>query len=180
MGGESENKDGAISAGENPPGSTPDYRIGYRHPPSHTRFKKGQSGNPEGRPKKVKRPLSFVDEFLAIFLKPVTINENGKRTKITKMQAALTQLANKAILGDLKALGMFLKIVQAFSSELASDNSITTAGGALPMPIRKISLEKLEHECYRRFGLNVTDDTAVGSSPVDGTDTTPQGKKPTT
>ena len=28
----------------------PDYDVGYRKPPRHTRFTKGQSGNPRGRP----------------------------------------------------------------------------------------------------------------------------------
>jgi len=27
-----------------------DYEVGYGQPPHHTRFKKGQSGNPRGRP----------------------------------------------------------------------------------------------------------------------------------
>ena len=29
-----------------------EYTANYRQPPSHTRFKKGQSGNPRGRPAK--------------------------------------------------------------------------------------------------------------------------------
>ena len=29
----------------------PDYKVGYKKPPLHTRFQKGQSGNPRGRPK---------------------------------------------------------------------------------------------------------------------------------
>ena len=27
------------------------YEVGYKRPPKHTRFKKGHSGNPKGRPK---------------------------------------------------------------------------------------------------------------------------------
>lgn len=27
------------------------YEVGYRKPPKHGRFQKGQSGNPRGRPK---------------------------------------------------------------------------------------------------------------------------------
>jgi hypothetical protein len=36
--------------------------------------------------------------------KPVTINENGKRKKITKLDAAVTQLANDAARGDKKSI----------------------------------------------------------------------------
>ena len=32
-------------------GDGADYEVGYGKPPKHTRFKKGQSGNPKGRPK---------------------------------------------------------------------------------------------------------------------------------
>lgn len=31
-----------------------DYEVGYGKPPKRTRFKKGQSGNPKGRPKGAK------------------------------------------------------------------------------------------------------------------------------
>ena len=31
-----------------------DYEVGYSKPPRHTRFTKGQSGNPQGRPPEAK------------------------------------------------------------------------------------------------------------------------------
>ena len=33
-----------------PPETQRDYEVGYGKPPRHTRFTKGQSGNPRGRP----------------------------------------------------------------------------------------------------------------------------------
>jgi hypothetical protein len=32
----------------------PSYEVGYKKPPLHARFKKGQSGNPRARPKRSK------------------------------------------------------------------------------------------------------------------------------
>ena len=35
-----------------------EYAANYRKPPEHTRFKRGQSGNPRGRPAKTYRRCS--------------------------------------------------------------------------------------------------------------------------
>ena len=35
-----------------------DYRVGYGKPPLETRFKKGQSGNPGGRPRRARNLMT--------------------------------------------------------------------------------------------------------------------------
>ncbi len=72
-----------------------------------TRFKKGASGNPHGRPKGARNRSSLVDE---IFNTPIPVTENGRQKIITKRAAALTQLANKAAGGDLRATKMLEEI----------------------------------------------------------------------
>jgi hypothetical protein len=39
--------------------------VGYGRPPEHTRFRKGHSGNPKGRPKGTRNLLTDVQEELA-------------------------------------------------------------------------------------------------------------------
>jgi Family of unknown function (DUF5681) len=49
-----------------------EYAANYRKPPMHTRFKKGQSGNPRGRPKK-DLPALLVAAFLVLLGAPWVI-----------------------------------------------------------------------------------------------------------
>ena len=77
------------------------YLVGYGKPPIRSRFKKGRSGNPQGRPK---GSLNFATVLLRTLREKVVIHENGKRRVITKLEASLKQLVNKATAGDLRAL----------------------------------------------------------------------------
>jgi hypothetical protein len=75
--------------------------VGYRSPPEATRFQKGVSGNPRGRPK---GSLNVATVLTKTLREMVTITENGRRKRMTKLEAALKQLVNKAAAGDLRAL----------------------------------------------------------------------------
>ena len=81
--------------------------VGYGTPPVHSRFKKGTSGNPRGRPK---GRLNFATVLLKTLREKVVINENGRRTIITKLEASVKQLVNKAAAGDLRALSHLIGI----------------------------------------------------------------------
>lgn len=76
------------------------YEVGFQRPPRHTRFRKGTSGNPKGRPRETKNLAAVLDKALA---EKVTIVENGRRRKITKRSAMIKQLVNKAASGNLRA-----------------------------------------------------------------------------
>ena len=47
-----------------PPETPRDYQVGYGKPPRHTRFKRGQSGNPRGRPREAKNLPTLLTEAL--------------------------------------------------------------------------------------------------------------------
>ena len=47
-----------------PRDKTGDYGVGYGRPPRHTRFAKGQSGNPRGRPCGAKNFMTLLEEAL--------------------------------------------------------------------------------------------------------------------
>jgi uncharacterized protein DUF5681 len=84
-------------------------KVGYCNPPEHARFKTGQSGNPRGRPKGTLNMATVLERILR---EKVVINENGKRKTITKLEAAIKQLTNKAASGELKALQLLTALVR--------------------------------------------------------------------
>ena len=74
---------------------------GYKNPPNHSRFQKGRSGNPAGRPKGSKNTLKLLD---AVLEQKIKIQQEGKTISITKKQAMLMQLVNAAVKGEIKAI----------------------------------------------------------------------------
>ena len=85
------------------------WEVGYGRPPLATRFKKGQSGNPKGRPRGARNLATLVTEALD---EKVAVTERGKRRKITKREAIIKQLANRAASADLKATQILLGLMQ--------------------------------------------------------------------
>jgi hypothetical protein len=83
----------------------PTYEIGHGKPPKETQFKKGTSGNPKGRPKGSKNIRTILQEQL---LKPVTVTQNGRQTRMALIAVVGARLVNKAAKGDDKAMKLAL------------------------------------------------------------------------
>lgn len=96
------------------------YKVGYKKPPKETQFKPGQSGNPRGRTKGSKNTYDILKNELDT---RITLKEGGKEIILTKKQALLRHLINKAIQGDIKSmLFVFqqLLLIEAKDSEMRS------------------------------------------------------------
>ena len=104
--------------GQEPHGD--DERVGYGRPPRATRFRPGQSGNPRGRPKGA-RNLSTV--VAAALNEKVAVNENGRRRRIIKLDAAVKQLVNRAASGEMRATQLVLALAQANESRPAQQDA---------------------------------------------------------
>src|ERR1700757_381889 len=70
--------------------------VGYRKPPKATRFAKGQSGNPAGRPRGRHREAPYE----AVLGQMVKIREGGAERRVTAADAFLLQLTKRALEGD--------------------------------------------------------------------------------
>ena len=86
------------------------YDVGYGKPPLATRFQKGVSGNPRGRPKGARNLSTVVSAALN---EKVLITENGRKRRISKYEAAVKQLVNRAAGGEARATQLLLGLIQA-------------------------------------------------------------------
>jgi hypothetical protein len=87
------------------------YEVGYGKPPRHTQFRKGQSGNPGGRPRR--QPVQRANALLLTeAYRSVAIKEDGRMVPVTALQAILRSQIELAINGNYRAQRDILKAVQ--------------------------------------------------------------------
>ena len=87
----------------------PEAKTGYGQPPRSTRFAKGKSGNPRGRPRGRRREIPY-DSVLG---QMVTIRENGRERRVTAAEAFLLQLTQKGLAGDSASARASLTAIEA-------------------------------------------------------------------
>jgi hypothetical protein len=89
------------------------YNVGYRKPPRHTQFRKGQSGNPGGRPRgepvERLRALTLQEAY-----RGVVIQENGIAAPVQAVQAILRSQVALAMSGNVRAQRDILNAVRAY------------------------------------------------------------------
>ena len=111
-----------------------DYKVGPGRPPLHTRFRKGQSGNPGGRSKK-NLPALLADALN----EPVFVTIDGERRKITKREAVVHQLVNKSTTADLRATKMLFDMMKD-----AEQKAGVAAPAPEPRPLEEADKEVLQ------------------------------------
>src|SRR5271170_7646698 len=111
-----------------------DDTVGYKKPPKWTRFKKGKSGNPKGRPK---RSLNNATIVKSVLDEEVTLKRNGETVgRMSRRLGILTVMANKAMAGDVRAAKFFFPDVRETQSATAELLALTA----------RLDAERLEQE----------------------------------
>jgi hypothetical protein len=87
-----------------------DTPLGYKNPPSWSRFQKGKSGNPNGRPKKkasqdsVPVQQSDLDEILrAEFERTISVSDAGSSKQMNMLQVVAKAQLKAAATGNVTA-----------------------------------------------------------------------------
>ena len=124
-----------------------------------TRFQKGRSGNPAGRPKK-RRP--HVSAFDIIFDKTLAVTQGGVERELTVDEALQLQTYQAALKGSKMAIRQVLKMIEKREVALAKRN---------PAPPHKVRIEH-EHdsanadEAMRLLGIAAYGEAPPGGGPA--------------
>jgi len=124
-----------------------DYAVGYGKPPRHTRFTKGQSGNPRGRARGAKNLKTLLIETLNEL---VVVAENGRRRTINKRHAFIKQIVNHAVKGNWRAAKLLLDTLQRIEDRTESE----TAEASFDAADAKVIEQLMTRLGGRRSGSN--------------------------
>jgi hypothetical protein len=102
------------------PKDEPQYEVGYGKPPKGGQFTKGRSGNPKGRPRGSKNLATIV---LRESRQPVRVSGSRGTRTVTKLEATVMQLGNKAAQGELRATREFLPLVQRSEEAVSAESA---------------------------------------------------------
>lgn len=86
-----------------------DYEVGYGRPPKETRFAKGTSGNPNGRPKGSK---NFATILRDVGNESITVSENGNSFRTTRGEALNRKLWALSLNGNLAAMKLLYPCIR--------------------------------------------------------------------
>jgi len=99
------------------------YDVGYGKPPAHSRFQKGRSGNPKGRPKgaKARRPAPHAERLRGIILeeayRTIAVRDGLREVKVPMAQAIVRALAVNAVKGQQRAQRLFTELLTTTERE---------------------------------------------------------------
>ena len=151
-----------------------DHDVGFRKPPRHSRFKKGQSGNPKGRPRGSRNFSTDLKETLE---EPIRVTHHGKAKTVSTQLAALMRLREKALGGDVRALDRLLELARLYNDDemaeaatrlSATDAEILEAHDA--KVLRRAGMKKTQRGTRTRRDTGPEHDAASGVSPEEDDD----------
>ena len=135
------------------------HKVGYKNPPLHTRFRKGRSGNPRGRPKGGRNlKIDLLEEFGEM----LTVHEGTRDLRVSKQRALIKSLTARAIKGDTAAAGklvdLYIRIFGLQDQDLAEPAQPLSAEEQEVLAALEARLLKLSGISLPRRGIRETGD----------------------
>jgi Family of unknown function (DUF5681) len=136
-------------------GGLSDYDIGYGRPPKRSQFRPGQSGNPTGRRKAIPTIGSRLRELV---YSKVTVTEQGRTRRISRLDVMLRQLGNDAMRGDKRAFKLLMEFLHRYDA-------------AVEGPVRSEDMTSEDLEILSDYLRNTaTTNSDLGGGPTEGED----------
>lgn len=125
------------------------YEVGYGRPPVYSRFRKGQSGNPGGRPRGAARFAELLDAALD---RPAADDKKRRgRRRPTQAEAIVDRLVMRSADGDLRAARLLFQLCERLGWTAPKDDgpSEAEAEAARQRIIEKFDALRAEAAAYR-------------------------------
>lgn len=97
-----------------------DEAVGYRRPPKASQFKRGQSGNPGGRPRKTPGRESIAARVLGQ-MRRLSGQPKGSRVRYTTLEVIVMTLKQLTATGHAAASALYMRFVERHGTSQAPD-----------------------------------------------------------
>ena len=97
----------------------PHYEVGYAKPPAHSKFAKGVSGNPAGRPK---GSLNLKTLHQRVYGREVEVTIDGQKITVSRLEAGMLVECEFMMKGDPRAREAAFKRQETYDAQDDSGN----------------------------------------------------------
>lgn len=118
--------------------ATDEHKVGYGRPPVETQFKKGQSGNPRGRPKKADSRRAITERVLGETQR-LAGQARGARVLYSTLELLVMKVKQLAASGNAQATALYTRVAERFGPQGRRDQDV----GFLVVPER-LTIEEWE------------------------------------
>lgn len=122
------------------------YEVGYKMPPKETRFKKGRSGNPKGRPKGARGVDAVLKEIMN---EKIAVKTAGGRQTMRRKVAMLHRVVDLALAGNTRMMELILRRLDSAETRELADvirNDATAPSAAAAVTSSQPPVDFDEHD----------------------------------